>query len=74
MASRFGRTYVRRTIRMNSFRKGLLGGSPFWLTVFALGRVGRFVGKVTKRGEAPVVFRERLGPGEAYEIRHLRPD
>ena len=68
-----GPAYVRRTVRLNSVRKGLLGGSKFWLTVFALGYVGRFVGKVTKRGDMPVVFTEKLAPGEAYEIRHIEP-
>ena len=68
-----GPAYVRRTVRMNSIRKGILGGNRFWLTVFALGYVGRFVGKVTKRGEMPVVFTEKLAPGEAYEIRHVEP-
>ena len=71
---RFGRSYVRRTVRMNSIRKGLLGGSRFWLAVFAAGYVGRWTGKVTKRGEPPVVFSEKLKPGESYEIRHIEPD
>lgn len=71
MASRgFGPTYVKRTVRMNSVRKGLLGGSRFWLVVFGLGYVARWSGKVTKRGEMPVRFSERLEPGETLVIRH----
>ena len=73
-AGRFGATYVRRTIRMNSIRKGLLGGSRFWMAVFVAGRMGRFAGKVTKRGEPPVVFSEKLKLGESYEVRHIRHD
>jgi hypothetical protein len=59
---------------MNSIRKGLLGGSRFWLAVFAAGYVGRFVGRVAKRGEPPLVFSEKLELGQAYEIRHIGPD
>jgi hypothetical protein len=69
----FGPTYVKRTIRMNSIRKGLLGGSRFWLTVFAAGYVARWSGKVSKRGEMPVRFSEPLGPGEEIVIRHIDP-
>ncbi len=71
---RMGVTYVKRTVRMNSIRKGLLGGSRFWLAVFVASRMGKFAGKVTKRGEPPVVFSEKLRVGEAYEIRHIGPD
>ena len=72
MAGRgFGPTYVRRTIRMNSIRKGLLGGSRFWLTVFALGYVARWSGKVTKRGEMPIRYSETLEPGQELVIRHM---
>jgi hypothetical protein len=66
-----GPAYIKRTVRVNSVRKGLLGGSRFWLTVFALGQVARFAGKVTKRGEMPVRYSETLGPGETLVIRHI---
>lgn len=66
----FGPTYVKRVVRMNSIRKGLLGGSRFWLSIFALGYVARWSGKVTKRGEMPIRFSEALGPGEELVIRH----
>ncbi len=72
-STRIGPTYVRRMIRMNSIRKGLLGGSRFWLAVFAAGYVGRWSGKVTKRGEIPIAFSEKLADGESFEIRHIRP-
>jgi len=71
MAGRgFGPTYVKRTVRMNGIRKGLLGGSRFWLAIFGLGYVARWSGKVTKRGEMPVKFSEALQPGEEIVIRH----
>ncbi len=69
----FGPTYVKRMIRMNSIRKGLLGGSRFWLTVFAAGYVVRWSGRVTKRGEMPVRFSEPLAPGETLLVRHIDP-
>lgn len=68
-----GPAYVRRTVRMNSIRKGLLGGSRFWLVVFGLLQIGRWSGNVTKRGEMPVRYSERLEPGEAIVIRHIDP-
>ena len=68
-----GSSYIRRTIRTNSIRKGLLGGSRFWLTVFVLRRFARWSTKITKRGEMPIRFSEPLAPGEWLEIRHLDP-
>ncbi len=62
-----------RTIRYNALRKGLLGGSGPWLAVFVMLRLGRGIGKVTKRGEPPVVFSEKVPIGTHYQIDHLRP-
>ncbi len=71
MAGRgFGPTYAKRMIRMNSVRKGLFGGSRFWLTIFGLSYLVRWSGKVTKRGEMPIRFSETLLPGEELVIRH----
>jgi hypothetical protein len=64
---------LRRYIRMNALRRGLLGGSRPWLAVFVLGILGRQMGKVTKRGEMPLVLSEALKPGEALLITHLAP-
>ena len=69
----FRRGYVRRYIRFNALRRGLLGGSRFWTLVFAAGYVGRFMSKVTKRGEMPVITSDDLQPGEGFVIRHLAP-
>ncbi len=71
MASRFGPAYVKRTLRFNSVRKGLLGGSRFWLAVFVGGYVARWSSKVTKRGAMPIRFSESLEPGESFVIRHV---
>lgn len=65
------RRYLTRTIRFRATRQGLMGGHKGWLTVFALLQVVRFSGRITKRGPGPVVFAERMLPGERYEIVHL---
>jgi hypothetical protein len=65
--------FLRRYIRMNALRRGLLGGSRPWLAIFVLGLLRRRVGKVTKRGEMPLVLSEALKPGEALLITHLAP-
>ena len=64
---------LRRYIRMNALRRGLFGGSQPWLAVFVLGLLRRQMGKVTKRGEIPLVLSEPLKPGEALLISHLAP-
>ena len=64
---------VRRRIRYNSIRKGLLARDRFWLTVFVLGLLGRQINKVLKRGPMPVLFSERLEPGTSLVISHLAP-
>ncbi|HUP74356.1 MAG TPA: hypothetical protein VM282_15040 [Acidimicrobiales bacterium] len=67
------RGFLRRYIRMNAFRRGLLGGSKPWLAIFVLGMLRRQMGKVTKRGDMPLVLSEALKPGEAMIITHLAP-
>jgi hypothetical protein len=69
----FRRAYVKRYVRYNSVRRGLLGGSRIWTAVFAARYVGQFVTKVTKRGVMPVITSDRLEPGEGMVIRHLAP-
>ena len=70
MAS-FRRGYVERYIRSNALRRGLLGGSRFWTGVFAAGYVRRWLRKVAKRGDMPVITSDELQPGEGFVIRHL---
>ena len=64
---------LRRYIRTNALRRGLLGGSRPWLAIFVLGLLRRQMGKVTKRGEMPLVLSEALEPGQALLITHLAP-
>lgn len=74
MAARsFGPAYVKRTVRFNATRKGLLGGSRPWLAVFGLMQLVKWSGKVTKRGDAPIKFGESLQPGESFVISHVAP-
>jgi hypothetical protein len=63
--------FVKRYIRTNAIRRGLLGRDRFWMTVFALGLLGRQVNKVLKRGDMPVLFSEKLKPGESFVITHF---
>jgi hypothetical protein len=67
----FVKASVRRYLRYNSLRKGLLGQNKFWLSMFALGKLGGLMGKASKRGVAPVVFTEALKAGQSYEIAHI---
>ena len=67
------RGILRNYIRLNAFRRGLLGGSRPWLAVFVLSLLGRRVGKITKRGVMPVLLSEALKPGESMLITHLAP-
>lgn len=72
MAGRgLGFSTLRYTIRANSVRKGLLGGSRFWLAMFGLRQLARWSGRLSKRGTMPVRFSEELRPGEQLVIRHL---
>ncbi len=67
----FRRGYLKRVISMNALRKGLIGGSPMWRTIWVLGIVRRFWSKVSKKGEAPIEFSESLAEGEAWTLVHI---
>ena len=71
MARAFGPAYLKRTFRFNATRKGLLGGSRFWLSMYGFLQLAKWAGKVTKRGEAPVKFSESLAAGESFVVRHV---
>ncbi|NNC79956.1 MAG: hypothetical protein HKN94_07355 [Acidimicrobiales bacterium] len=64
-------SYLKRTVKMNALRKGLIGGSPVWRTVWVLSAVRKFWSKVSKKGEAPVVFEEDLDEGTAWTLVHV---
>lgn len=64
---------MRRYIRYNATRRGLLGGSKLWLAVWAAGRARGFWGRVTKKGQAPLVYRGAVPSGHWNEIVHEKP-
>lgn len=64
---------VRRYVRYNATRRGLFGGSKFWLGVLGLGYLRRFAGRISKKGEAPVVYSKPLESGHWAEIVHEKP-
>ncbi len=65
------RSYVKRLVRMNATRKGLLGGSPLWRAVWLMLTLRKGWSKVSKSGEAPITFTEPLREGEAWSIVHV---
>jgi hypothetical protein len=71
MAARSRLPFLRRYIRTNAIRRGLFGRDRLWTAIFVLGLVGRHVNKVLKRGEAPVLFSEKLKPGESFLVTHF---
>ena len=71
MAIRNRTRFVKRYIRASAIRRGLLGGDRFWMVVLGLGLLGRQANKVLKRGDAPILFSERLKPGESFVITHF---
>lgn len=65
------RSYIKRVVRMNATRKGLLGGSTPWRAVWVLLTLRKGWSKVSKSGDAPVTFTEPLREGEAWTIVHV---
>ena len=65
--------YIRRWLRYNALRKGLLGQQGPWLFVFVATFVLRRVNSVLKRGVMPIRFSEKLEPGASYLITHIVP-
>jgi hypothetical protein len=53
----------------HGWSKGVVEGSPAWLTVGGLALLGYLVGKVMHR-EPEVVFSEKLRPGQSLRITH----
>lgn len=65
------RGHLKRVIKMNATRKGLIGGSPLWRAVWVMLTLRKGWSKVSKSGEAPVTFTESLKEGEAWTIVHV---
>jgi len=70
MGSLFNRL-VRAGMR-HGFKRGLGGGSQVWLAVGAVALGARLLQRMASPGK-PVIVTERLTPGQALIIRHLRP-
>lgn len=71
--ARLGPAAVAETLRQNSIRRGLLGGSRLWLGVFVGRMMLRWLARVAKRSEMPVRFSEKLAPGESLLVSHVDP-
>ena len=67
-----GGASARNWVSRQAVRRGLLGSSRLWLAVFVAGRLARMLRRVIGPRKPPVVFSERLGPGAAIAIHHLR--
>lgn len=70
MATTGRRSLVKRMISRNALRRGLFGGNPFWRFVWFVGLARRLWAKVSKSGDAPIVFSEDLPEGEVVLISH----
>ena len=73
MLSFLRKGFLRRYLRYNALRRGLIGGNKAWLAVLVLGYLGRSIGKVTKRGEMPLALSQALKPGQGLIITHHAP-
>ena len=60
---------VVRALMRQSWRRGVVGGSPAWTALGGLALVGYLGGRALRR-EADVVFSEELAPGESIRITH----
>jgi len=59
-------------LRAKALSRGFLGGSQIWLAIGAVVWTIRFFQWLT-RPETAVIYRDRLGPGQAVVITHLEP-
>jgi len=59
-------------LRARALNRGLLGGSKMWVGVGAFVWTLRLF-QWLNRPEASVIYRDKLGPGEAVVIRHQPP-
>lgn len=71
MSRSLKRSSIKRVVRRNALRKGLVGGSTPWRAVWVLLTVRKGWSKVSKSGEAPITFTESLREGEAWTIVHV---
>lgn len=72
MLQRTLRWLVRRGVR-SGWRRGVQGGNRAWVAVGGLAVLGHLAGRVLGREER-VVVRERIGPGEVFQVTHSPRD
>jgi hypothetical protein len=58
-----------RHLMRQSWRRGVMGGSPAWTALGGLAVIGYLGGRALRR-ESEVVFSEQLLPGESIRITH----
>ncbi|HVN51998.1 MAG TPA: hypothetical protein VMT43_11220 [Acidimicrobiales bacterium] len=59
-------------LRARAFSRGFLGGSQLWMAIGLVVWTIRLFQWLT-RPEVDVVYRDRIAPGQAIQIRHLAP-
>ena len=59
-------------LRARAFSRGFLGGSQLWMAIGLVVWTIRLFQWLT-RPDVDVVYRDRIGPGQSIEIRHLDP-
>jgi len=62
--------FIKRMVRTNALRKGLLGGSPFWRVIWGAQLLLKGWNKVSKSGDAPIEFNEPLEEGQVWALVH----
>lgn len=65
---------LRTLIRTYALQRGLFGGDRLWLAVGAVIVARGAIRRLSGDGTEQVVFREVLGPGEAFTVSHLPLD
>jgi hypothetical protein len=63
--------YWRRRLRFIAFRRGVIGSSGMWRTIWLVFLVGRILHRVFGRNPE-VVYRATLEPGQSLVIAHGR--
>ena len=65
------KTYIKRLLKSNALRKGLLGGSPFWRVVWGAQLLLKGWNKISKDADdAPIEFNEPLQEGQVWAVVH----
>lgn len=63
---------VRRGVR-SGWRRGVQGGNRAWVAVGGLALLGHLAGRALSRRER-IVIRERIRPGEVFQVTHSARD